>query len=148
MTVSFAAATPQDAADLAAILRGWIHEMPWMPKLHTPDQDSRFLHHLIATQKVTVARLDAVPVGFMALDMAEITCLYLVPRAREQGVGAALLDRVKSAMPRLEAWTFQANIPARRFYAREGFIEAYLTDGATNDERLPDVRLIWERAAP
>ena len=148
MTVTFAAAIPQDAADLAAILRGWILEMPWMPKLHSPDQDLGFLHHLIATQKVTVARLDTVPVGFMALDQAEISCLYLAPLVRGQGVGAVLLDHAKSATSRLEAWTFQANTAARRFYAREGFVEAYLTDGAQNEERLPDVRLIWERAAP
>ena len=148
MTVIFTAATPQDAADLADILRGWIHEMPWMPKLHTLDQDFGFLRHLIAAQIVTVARSDAATVGFMAQDLAEITCLYLAPPARGQGVGAALLDHAKSNTARLEAWTFQANICARRFYSREGFVEAYLTDGAKNDERLPDVRLIWERVAP
>ena len=148
MTATFTTAIPQDAADLAAILRGWIHETLWMPKLHSPDQDLGFLQHMIATQKVTVARLDPVPVGFMSLDLAEITCLYLAPPARGQGIGTALLDHAKFAAPRLDAWTFQANTAARRFYAREGFVEAYLTDGAQNEERLPDVRLIWERAAP
>ena len=148
MTVTFAAATPQDAAGLAAILRGWIYETAWMPKLHSPDQDLAFLHHLIATQTVIAARLDAAPVGFMALELAEITCLYLAPARRGQGVGAGLLNRAKSLTPQLTAWTFQANSGARRFYAREGFVEAHLTDGADNDEHLPDVRLIWERAAP
>ena len=31
------------------------------------------------------------------------------------------------------------------FYVREGFTEVELTDGAGNDEGLPDVRLVWHR---
>ena len=37
-------------------------------------------------------------------------------------------------------WTFQRNTGARRFYERNGFIAVELTDGASNEEREPDVR--------
>ena len=39
-------------------------------------------------------------------------------------------------------WTFVANAPARRFYAREGFVEVRRT-GGENEEGLPDVLLKW-----
>ena len=148
MSAAFTHATPKDAGVLVAILRGWIQETPWMPKLHSPAEDLGFLGHLIATQEVSVAHLKGAAAGFMARLGPEISCLYLAPQARGQGLGAQLLDRAKAQSPRLCLWTFQANIGARRFYARHGFVETERTDGARNDERLPDARLIWERTAP
>ena len=43
----------------------------------------------------------------------------------------------------LELWTFQVNARARRFYERNDFVEAELTDGSGNEEREPDVRYVW-----
>jgi hypothetical protein len=43
-------------------------------------------------------------------------------------------------------WTFVANAGARRFYAREGFVEARRTEGE-NEEGLPDVLLTWRAPA-
>ena len=68
-------------------------------------------------------------------------------RARGRGVGKALLDTAKARSDRLELWCFQANAGARRFYAREGLAEVERTDGAGNDEKLPDVRLVWPAPA-
>ena len=85
------------------------------------------------------------PQGFLARDGEMIHALYLRPKARRRGFGKALLDQAKAETPRLTLWAFQANAQARRFYAREGFAEVEETDGAGNDEKLPDVRLTWER---
>ena len=52
--------------------------------------------------------------------------------------GRALLDEVK-VLGLVQLWTFQANVRARAFYLREGFRELRFTDGAGNDEKLPDV---------
>jgi GNAT superfamily N-acetyltransferase len=49
----------------------------------------------------------------------------------------------KAREPRLVLWTFQANSAAIAFYLREGFVEIERTDGAGNEEGLPDVRMIW-----
>ncbi len=147
MTVLYSAAVLQDAEGLAAILRGWIIETNWMPKLHIPVEDLGFLQHLIAAQVVIKASLDGRTAGFLARDGAEISCLYLAPFARSQGIGSQLLTRAKADTSRLELWTFQANPGARRFYARHGFAEAIMTDGQGNDEKLPDVRMIWEGPA-
>ena len=70
--------------------------------------------------------------------------LYVLPSRTGQGIGAALVAHAKRLRPdRLELWTFQSNLGARRFYARHGFTEVELTDGSGNEERAPDVRLRW-----
>ena len=139
-------ATPRDADPLARILKGWIIETDWMPKLHTPEEDRRFLTHLITTQHVTTLRNWRGVQGFLARDGGDIHALYLAPKARGQGWGKALLDQAKAAEPTLSLWTFQQNTRARAFYAREGFAEIEFTDGAGNDEKLPDLRLEWRKA--
>jgi GNAT superfamily N-acetyltransferase len=111
-----------------------------MPVLHSRDEDLGFLHGLIARSEVFVAEG-----GFLARDGDEVLALYLAPDARGRGVGKALLDAAKEGRERLMLWAFQRNTGALRFYAREGFVEVERTDGARNDERLPDVRLVWER---
>ena len=135
-------ATPEDAPALARILGDWVRETGWMPVLHSREEDLDFLSHLIATRTVHVLRLPEVS-GFLARDGGMIEALYLAPQARGKGYGRALLDRAKAAEPKLTLWTFAANHAARAFYAREGFRVAEETDGAGNEARLPDLRLIW-----
>ena len=142
--MTFGEARLDEAKALAVILSDWIDETTWMPKIHTPEEDERFLRHLITEKEVTVVRGPDGPQGFMARDGHEIHALYLCPAARKAGYGAALLNRAKTATDRIELWTFQANAGARAFYKREGFVEVEFTDGAGNDEKQPDVRLVWE----
>ena len=141
MTSSLRRARPEDAAALAAILSDWIDATPWMPRLHSRDEDRAFVAELIARCDVTLA--GEVPCGFVARDGDEIPALYVAAFARGRGIGRRLLDRAKATRRRLSLWTFQANTGARRFYARAGFREIERTDGAGNDERLRDVRLEW-----
>ena len=83
--------------------------------------------------------------GFAACDGEELDALYVAEAARRQGVGTALLERLKAKRDRLTLWTFQANEGAQRFYRREGFAEVERTNGTRNDEQLPDVRYVWHR---
>jgi len=143
--VKLAPAIPADAEPLAQILADWIDETAWMPNIHTPDEDCRFLTRLIANCDVITAHDRHGLQGFLARDGAKIHALYLVPDIRGRGLGKRLLDRAKSRSDRLELWSFQLNTGARAFYAREGFDEVELTDGAGNDEQVPDVRLVWTK---
>ena len=93
--------------------------------------------------EVTVADDDAV-IGFLARRDDWIDALYLSAARRGMGIGTALLRSAMSVRPRLELWAFQANVPARKFYAAHGFVEDRFTDGAGNDENLPDVHMTWE----
>ncbi|MDF0599857.1 GNAT family N-acetyltransferase [Psychromarinibacter sp. C21-152] len=135
----------RDVPRLAGILGGWVQETVWMPKLHDAEEDRAHVAMLIDRFEVTAARDWRGAQGFLARDGGWVHSLYVAPRARGQGVGARLLEAAKARTGRLELWCFQANLDARRFYARHGFAEVEFTDGAENDEKLPDVRLVWER---
>ncbi len=57
-----------------------------------------------------------------------------------RGIGALLLSHALRALARpIRLYTFQANLGARRFYERHGFIAIEFTQGQANEERCPDV---------
>ncbi|MBF9030242.1 GNAT family N-acetyltransferase [Rhodobacterales bacterium HKCCE3408] len=127
---------------MAGILTDWIEATPWMPRLHSDAATLDFCRMLVP--RTHVALLGGDVAGFISRRGPEILTLYVADSERGRGIGAALLARAKAAEPRLALWTFAANTPARRFYAREGFAEAGGTPG-DNDEGLPDIRLEWSR---
>ena len=129
-----------DAAGMALVIGDWCREVPWLPKLHTRDEDLGFVRGLLLTHVVRVGFAGGL--GFLARRGGEVSALYLAPEARGKGLGKALLEEAK-ALGHLQLWAFQANHRARAFYQREGFAEVRLTDGADNDEKLPDVWMEW-----
>lgn len=136
-------AIPSDAPALGQILSDWIDETPWMPRLHTREQDSAFVADMVRGGGVDTLLVEERPVGFLQETACHISALYLAEDVRGQGGGTMLIDAAKSRCEHLDLWTFAANEDARRFYRRLGFVEtSYSTD---NDEGLPDVRLVWER---
>ena len=141
-------AVPEDAAACAAVFNDWVNATAWMPRVHPADDVERhYREHVLAVCAVTVAELDGRVAGFLALDPeGMVGGLYLAPEARGRRVGRALLDAAKARRPEaLTLWTFVANAGARRFYAREGFVEAGRTEGE-NEEGLADVLLAWKPA--
>ncbi len=140
-----APAAPADAAACSAILHEWIAENPWFPN-HAPESASeQAMHNRIASGKVFVKKTGTDVVGFIAFENGYLDCLYLTPEARNKGVGTALLGRAKTASPDgLALWTLTKNTGARRFYAREGFVETARGDGSDNEEGLPDIRMEWQ----
>ena len=91
----------------------------------------------------TVAVVDRQVIGFIARELGMIHALYVVPEWCGHGVGQRLLQAAKQASQELELYTFQANASAQRFYLREGFGEVTRSDGAGNDEGLPDIKYHW-----
>ena len=143
--VEIVPARPADAAPCAAILSDWIERTAWMPRIHSRAQERAFLRDLIGRGWVRVARRDGDVVGFIARDGGEVHALYVAEGARGGGLGRRLLNDAKAARPALGLWTFQANVRAQAFYLREGFREVGRSDGAGNDEGLPDIRYEWSR---
>ncbi|MEL6839083.1 MAG: GNAT family N-acetyltransferase [Pseudomonadota bacterium] len=137
------AANERDIAPIAQIIGDWRADTPYIPPLHTRDEDRQFIAGLVAAQDVVVAEKDEAVQGFIARDGVEIGQLYLALHARGQGLGTALLDHMKGQSDHLELWCFQANTGARRFYERHGFFAERLTDGADNAEQQPDIRYVW-----
>ena len=137
-------ARPEDAAACAAIFNDWVDATDWMPRVHPPDDVERhYREHVLAGLRGDGgggrrARWR----GFSrSTARGSSAGLYLAPEARGRGVGAALVEAAKARRPEgLTLWTFVANAGARRFYAREGFVEVGRTEGE-NEEGLPDVLL-------
>jgi ribosomal protein S18 acetylase RimI-like enzyme len=99
---------------------------------------------LLPAGGVTVATVQKEIVGMMALSRRDeadwITHLYLHPKATGHGIGSRLLARALEELgPRIRLYTFQENMPARRFYERHGFQAIAFGDGRGNEERCPDV---------
>ena len=136
-----------DAGAVGDILSEFIDTTDWMPRIHTRAEDLAHAGEMIRRGWVTVAERDGGVVGFAACDGAELNALYVAGNHQGQGVGAALLTRLQKDASRLELWTFEANDGAQRFYRRHGFAEVARTDGADNDEKLPDVRFEWVKEA-
>lgn len=136
-----------DAAPCAAIMRAWMEETDWFRTRHQPHEDAPFLAGKIAAGTMIVGQADKEIAGFLVLEADYVACLYLDKRHRNRGLGTLLLDFARARNPSgLNLWTFQANTAARRFYEREGFTIETMTDGANNDEGIPDVMYVWEGA--
>ena len=147
MTMFLRPARSTDAGRTGEILQRFQRETPWMPELHTGAETIAFCGHLIDRGWVTVGVIDDRVQGFLARDGEHIHCLYLARDAKGKGLGRLLLDAAKAASPRLRLATFQTNAGAQRFYKREGFVEIGRSDGAGNDEKLPDIDYVWPKEA-
>lgn len=118
--------------------------MPWLVGLHTPDEDRWFYRERVFPACRVWGRFDdEVLSGIIAFRDGWVEQLYVLPTAQGRGVGTELLDVAKSACKRLELWTFQRNVPARRFYEARGFTLVEETDGTGNEENEPDARYLW-----
>ncbi|HEY7024431.1 MAG TPA: GNAT family N-acetyltransferase [Candidatus Limnocylindrales bacterium] len=101
---------------------------------------------LIGKTEGWVAVEDERIAAVMSLTPGWVEQLYVATEFQGQGIGRQLLDLAKARSDgNLQLWTFQVNDRARRFYERNGFTIAELTDGQGNQEREPDVRYVWSR---
>ena len=83
-------------------------------------------------------------IAMLVLTPGWVDQLYVDAAHTGRGVGSRLLALAKERHPeRLDLWTFQSNVGARRFYERHGFLAVETTDG-DNEEGAPDVRYRWE----
>ncbi|WP_290558346.1 GNAT family N-acetyltransferase [Aestuariivita sp.] len=138
-------ARPTDAGRTGAILSAFIDHTDWMPRIHTRAEDLSFAADMIDRGWVTVAETAGTVVGFSAREACMVHALYVDARARGKGCGGALLKQMQRATDTLTLWTFQHNTRAQAFYRHHGFAEMERTDGAGNDEGLPDLRMGWKR---
>jgi len=132
-----------DAGALGAILSEFVHTTDWMPRLHNRAQDISFAAKLIAGHSVFVWAVER-PLGFIAIHKNSIDALYIRKDQHGLGYGSALIQHAQSIRNELNLWTFQKNTQARHFYANRGFSEIEFTNGAGNDEGMPDVCLRWK----
>lgn len=125
--------------------------MTYLPELHTRAETLAFIQHVVETQDVWVTRgmIDGKlhVAGFAALHRDWLDHLYIHPVMQSRGMGATLLDEVKTQRHQgFSLWTFQQNTRARQFYERHGLTLARTTDGRDNEEGLPAALYVWRGA--
>ncbi|GAB2600814.1 GNAT family N-acetyltransferase [Pseudactinotalea suaedae] len=140
--------------DLPAIadlhLRARAAAYPAMPRgIHPPHEVQEWVAGWdLSEAAVWVAERDGL-LGYARLWQDWLEDLYVDPAHQGQGVGSRLLEEVKTQRPHgFRLWVFESNTPARAFYRAHGLVEIDRTDGAGNEEKLPDVKMAWPGPAP
>ncbi|HEY2708579.1 MAG TPA: GNAT family N-acetyltransferase [Caulobacteraceae bacterium] len=123
--------------------------LPFLPTLHTLEEEvAWFGDYLFATNEIWLAEAGDEPAGYIAFRPSFVEHLFIRPEGQGAGLGLVLLEKARAAYAELTLWTFQQNEKARRFYERHGFVAVTFTDGADNEEKLPDVLYRWRRDDP
>jgi putative acetyltransferase len=141
------AAAADDAAHIATLFtRVRAAKLPYLPKLHTPEEDLRFFAgHVMRSCAVWVAESGRI-LGFIAFRTGWVDHLYVDLGDDRRGVGSALLAKAMAGQPSLQLWAFRKNTGAIDFYERRGFKIVRETDGSGNEEREPDALLAWRKS--
>ena len=115
-------ATPDDAETVARINRESRAEaMPWLPDLHTPEEDVAWFRGLLAGE-AWIFEEDGEPVGYAGMKDGELHDLYVAPDAQRRGVGGALFAQVQAAYPDgFRFWAFRDNTGGFELSLRLGF---------------------------
>jgi GNAT superfamily N-acetyltransferase len=142
-------AGPNDAEPVVRIFRESRAEaMPWLPVLHTFEEDVGHFSRQLELDEAYVFEASGRVVGFAVVKADELDALYVDPESQRQGVGSALFARTIQTRPEgFRFWVFRNNTRARRFYEARGCRLILETDGADNEEKMPDVLYEW-RSTP
>jgi chorismate mutase/GNAT superfamily N-acetyltransferase len=142
----------EDAAALADLhvdsREANVGSMP--PMVHDRETTHRWMRQRLEGESTGwVAAADGRAVGYLVLTGEWLDDLFVAPGHTGGGVGSALLDLAKAERPDgFCLWVFESNEGARRFYRRHGLVELERTDGSSNEERAPDVRMAWPGRDP
>ena len=134
-------ARKEDAAAIARIHRLAMRiSLSFLPEMHTAEEDLWFMQNkLMPNNEVWVAEDGGQVVGYIGFHVGWIEHLYIAPDHQGRGLGPALLAQALEDGGERRLWTFQQNARARGFYESRGFNPEIFTDGASNEEKTPDV---------
>jgi ribosomal protein S18 acetylase RimI-like enzyme/chorismate mutase len=145
---------PAESVDLPAIADTYLAAraaaVPHIPPaVHSPQAIHAWVAGWGTTDgSVWVAEQDGL-VGFARLRDDWLESLYVHPEAQGDGVGSALLELVKQRWAAgFSLHVFESNHRARRFYERHGLVTVGRTDGSANEERAPDLQMLWPGVDP
>ena len=107
------------------------------------DAQNFFRTRIVPTCEVWVAARSVELQGVLFLEAPWIRGFAVFPEFQRQGIGTALLRKVRERSPgELRLYTFQRNVAARAFYEKHGF--AVVALGVSPAPELePDVEYHW-----
>lgn len=144
MTVLLRRARASDGAGIAACYLRSTAKLGFLRRCHDGEDMWRHFHGIVHNNETWVITHNGRLAAFMALEPAEIEHLYVHPAHQGAGLGTQLLDHAKTRLDTgFRLWTFCQNKQARAFYARHGLQIEQITDGRRNEEKLPDIRFVW-----
>jgi putative acetyltransferase len=137
--------TTADTHDVARVLGasfGW--DMTQTGDQQLPNQDrAQAEEPLFGSAEMSGAFVGRELIGCIAWRPSWVDHLFVLPDHTERGIGTALLDGVKAHQPRIDLWTVENNMYARRFYEARGFVAIDRAGAAPPDELEPDVLYRW-----
>jgi GNAT superfamily N-acetyltransferase len=144
MATTIRRATAGDSEAVADVFLASRATMTYLPHLHTDAETRNFITGTVADKETWVAERDGKVVGFAVIDGGWLEHLYVHPSRFNTSTGHKLFEQATKQHPQgFQLWAFQQNTGARRFYERHGCALEKLTDGAENEEKLPDALYIW-----
>ena len=137
-------ATLTDVPQIATLFaRSRKAAMPWLPVLHTHDEDIGFFQKKVLSHFNFKVFDNGEILGFVAFEEGWVHHLYVDPDFLRQGIGAQVLAQAMTHARNLDLWVFEQNRNAQAFYAAHGFTVTERTDGSSNEERCPDLKMTW-----
>jgi GNAT superfamily N-acetyltransferase len=137
-------ARPEDAEEVAEVFLAARVGMEYLPRLHSDEATRTYFAGVVRERETWVAEANGAVAGVAALADDELEHLYVRPESHGQGIGTLLPEQAKRRRPEgFRFWLFQQNEGAQRFYKRRGCRLIELTEGAGNEERVPDALYEW-----
>lgn len=133
-------AEARDVPACAAVVNDWIDATEWLPRDFPPEAIEAQIRQAMPEREIWVV---GEPVaGYLSFDPEESRIGGFYVGRPGEGLGKALLDRVKEGRDYIQLWTHKPNRRAQKFYAREGFTPVSEKDG---EDGVPEVHMEWRR---
>ena len=133
-------ATLDDVPAMAAVLNGWVDATDWFPRVFTAEELEGFVRAAVPLREVWVAGDPVCAYLSYNRETGQVVALYV--SVTGQGIGKALLDKVKEGRDALWLTTHAPNVAAQRFYTREGFREVS-RHMPEPPETVEEIRMEW-----
>lgn len=138
---------PAELGDHGDILRLWRAASrighPFLTESDLDRQAAIIARNHLHTAEIWIAERNQGAIGFIAHVGDHIGALFVRPSAHRGGIGRGLLEHLKARRPRLELGVYEANLGARRFYERQGFVVQGRSEQDEEGRALPVLHLAW-----
>ena len=135
-------ATIEDVPAMAAVLNRWVDRTDWFPRIFSAEELEGFIRAAVPLREVWVTGDPVCAYLSFNAETGQVVALYSAVTG--QGVGKALMDKVKEGRDALWLNTHVSNEAAQRFYLREGFQEVS-RHMPEPPEVLEEIRMEWAR---